>query len=318
MNARGTWLHAALLFALPVVVAWYGWPVSAAVAAALALLLLRWLLTMQGWMVKKKEPPMVLDTIAASHFVEKARWILDRLGAPYVERPAGGTLGVFYLGRTVPRLRIRTGSVVSTIGNSAEIIQFLRGRFAHQYPERAAFLAASDETDRLESRLDKYGALLQQWIYTRILPHRDFTLYAWGAHDPALPLWQRGLLRLLYPWQRMLMRRVFRIGPDSRDQSMQKVRHMLGEFEQRLTEHPSGLLASGERSYVDYAFAGLSSIWLLTDNFAAGRSEGVRPPPSVTPALLVADREELQAEFPACTRFIETLYRDEREPYAPA
>jgi hypothetical protein len=38
---------------------------------------------------------------------EKVRWCMDRLGVEYVEKPAGGTLGAFLLGRSVPVLKFR-------------------------------------------------------------------------------------------------------------------------------------------------------------------------------------------------------------------
>ena len=75
----------------------------------------------------EKVPALVLDSISVSHFVEKVRWNLDRAGIDYVENASGGTLGAFFAGRTVPRLRIRTGAVRSQIGNSPEILRYLWG-----------------------------------------------------------------------------------------------------------------------------------------------------------------------------------------------
>ena len=56
-----------------------------------------------------------------------------------------------------------------------------------EYGERAAFLAPDTDALALEARLDRYGVLLQQWIYHHILPHRRFALHIWGVNDLTLP-----------------------------------------------------------------------------------------------------------------------------------
>ena len=106
---------------------------------------------------------------------------MDRLGVEYTENPVGGTLGVFFRGRTVPQLKARTGHVRSVIGNSPEILRYLWGRYGYTDPEGAAFLEPTSERIDLERRLDKLGVSLQIWIYYRILDHRDLTLHAWGV-----------------------------------------------------------------------------------------------------------------------------------------
>ena len=133
-------IHAAFLFALPIVVAWFGLGVVAATMLVLLMLLWRWLVVMSGIISPEKTPEMVLETIAASHFVEKARWCMDRLGVDYTERQSGGTLGAYFTGRSVPQLRVRTGTVQSVIGNSAEILRFLYGNYSGNADYSAGFL----------------------------------------------------------------------------------------------------------------------------------------------------------------------------------
>ena len=119
--------------------------------------------------IPEKTPQLVLATISASHFVEKVRWCMDRLGVDYVEQTSGGTLGAFFRGRTVPQLKARTGSVQSSIGNSAEILRYLWGRYAVDDPAAAAFLEPTTERIELEKRLDRHGVNLQVWIYYHLL-----------------------------------------------------------------------------------------------------------------------------------------------------
>ena len=64
---------------------------------------------------------------------------MDRLGVDYTERQNTGVLGVFFVGRTVPKLYVRTGMVTSTIGNSSDILRYLWGRYATEYGARATF-----------------------------------------------------------------------------------------------------------------------------------------------------------------------------------
>ena len=140
MTGKRRLVHGAFLLLLPLVVAIFGLSVTTAAALVVGMLLWRWLIAMSGIWAPEKGPDIVLESIAASHFVEKVRWCLDRLGLDYTERQSGGTLGVFFTGRTVPQLRVRTGLVLSTIGNSAEILRYLWGMYGMRDDGSGAFL----------------------------------------------------------------------------------------------------------------------------------------------------------------------------------
>jgi hypothetical protein len=215
MTERRRLVHTAFLFLLPMLVAALDWPVWSAVLTVLLMLLWHWMITLSGFRWPEKCPPLVLDSISASHFVEKVRWNMDRAGIDYIEKPAGGTLGAFFLGRTVPRLKIRTGAVRSQIGNSAEILRYLYGAYAALPEARVAHLAPTAERLALETRLDRYGVNLQVWVYHHLLEDRELALHAWGADSPGVPFWQRLLLRPLFPILAALIRRSFRITPQN-------------------------------------------------------------------------------------------------------
>ena len=154
-------IHTIFLFLLPMVVAWFGLGITAAVAVVALMLLWRWLIVLSGILAPEKTPPVVLESIAVSHFVEKARWCLDRLGIDYVERQNAATLGAYFTGRSVPQLRVRTGIVQSVIGNSPEILRFLWGNYSVSHAGTAGFLEPTEERLALEKRLDQYGRFLQ-------------------------------------------------------------------------------------------------------------------------------------------------------------
>ena len=305
-------LHAVFLFLAPVIVAWFGLSVPAAILLALLLLVWRWLVVLSGYAIPAKTPPVILSTIAISHFAEKVRWSMDRLGVDYVERPAGGTLGAFFIGRTVPQLRLKTGAVQSVIGNSAEILRYLWGRYAVEDEAKAAFLRPTQERVALETRLDQYGASLQIWIYHHMLDDRELTLRAWGAEDPATPLWQRQTLKVLFPVLRALIRKSFRISDASFQKAVTRIDDLLGDVDQRLADDRDSILNDGELNYTDFAFAALSGVWHATPEYGGGRAEGVRLDPEALPPAMRSDMERWRSSFPRAAEFVERLYREER------
>ena len=199
------------VFLAPIAVAWFGLSVPAAVGVVVLLLIARWLVNLSGIIAPERSPEFVLATISASHFVEKVRWSMDRLGVDYLERTSAGTLGAFFGGRTVPQLKVRTGVVRSVIGNSPDILRYLYGRFLHTDPQNVSFLEPTEERVGLERRLDAYGRSLQVWIYYHLLEDRALTLHAWGVNNPVTPGWQRAALRLLFPLLAFLIRLSFKI-----------------------------------------------------------------------------------------------------------
>ena len=132
-------IHTLFLFALPIIVAWFGLSVWSALLLTIAALMWRWLIVLSPFAKRDSRPAVVLETIAVSHFAEKARWCLDRLGIEYTEVCSGGLIGVIFTGRTVPRLSFRTGIVRSSLGNSAEILRYLWGQYGARL-ENASFL----------------------------------------------------------------------------------------------------------------------------------------------------------------------------------
>ena len=304
--------HAAFLTVAPIIVAWFGLSVPAAVLLVLLLLLWRWLVVLSGYAVPANTPPLILSTIAASHFVEKVRWCMDRLGVDYVERPAGGAMGAFFLGRTVPQLKARTGAVQSVIGNSAEILRYLWGRYGADDPARAAFLQPTQERIEFESRLDQYGTSLQVWVYYHVLDDRALTLRAWGAEDPATPLWQRYLLRILFPVLRALIRRSFRITEANYQKSVARIEALLDEANGWLADDRPSLLNDDELNYTDLTFAAMSGLWMMCPQYGGGRAEAVRIEPQQAPPAMREEVERWSENFPRVVGFVERLYREER------
>ena len=313
MTDKRLLIHAVFLFLAPIVTAWMGLSIVGALLLVLLLLLWRWLIVMSGFAAPEKTPQLVLETISVSHFVEKVRWSMDRLGLEYTEVPSGGTLGAFYRGRTVPRLLARTGAVRSSIGNSAEILRYLWGRYAYQDPDAAAFLEPTAERVALEQRLDRHGVNLQVWVYHRILDHKAITLRAWGAENPDVPLWQRQLLHLLYPLQVMMIRRAFRITDENFRRCVGYIEELLADLNAQLMDGRKSLLGGDTPNYTDFAFAAMVGVWLMPAEYGGGRAENVRFDRDRMPAPMRSDVESWEAAYPRAVEYVRTLYRDERQ-----
>jgi glutathione S-transferase len=304
------------LLALPLISAALDWGFPATLLALVSGLAALWWQRMKPLLRPPSGPEFRLDTISASHYVEKVRWCMDRLGLDYEEVPDVGALGVFTAGRTVPRLRIRTGSVISSIGNSSDILRYLWGRYGRTDP-RAAFLEPGEEALVLERQLDSYGLDLQRWVYQHILPDRSLTLQLWGANDPGLPGWQRGLERALFPLLRVLMRRAFRLSPGARQRVLANIQGCLQTMEERLGDGRANLLGGEESSFVDLTLASLSGLWIVPPEYGGGRAEGVRADLAALPDGMLADRQRWLDDYPRVSALVQRLYREERVAPAP-
>ncbi len=312
MTGRRLLVHSIFLTIAPIVAAWFGLSVFAAALLVLLLLLWRWLVVLSGLVAPAKGPPLVLSTIAASHFVEKVRWCMDRLQLDYVEQPAGGALGVFFLGRTVPQLKFRTGAVQSTIGNSAEILRYLWGRYAGEDRGRAAFLEPTAERLALEEELDRYGVSLQVWVYYHLLDDRELTLHAWGADDRSTPGWQRLALKALFPLLRALIRRAFRISEARYAKAVENIDNVLADVEAKLAGDGRYLLGAAEPDFTDLQFAALSGLWLMPPEYGGGKADGVRIDKEAAPPAMRADIDRWSGAYPAAVSHVATLYREQR------
>ena len=303
-------LHAAFVLLLPVLVAAFGWSVWTALLLVLLALLWRWAIVLQGFMRPAGAPDIVLETISASHYVEKVRWCLDRLGLDYVEVPWSGTLGAFYLGRTVPRLHFRTGMVRSQIGNSPEILRYLWGAYGATSGEAGAFLEPTEERLDFERRIDRCGVNLQVWIYYHLLGDAKLCKHAWGVDSEAIPRWQRKLVDLLYPLQAFMIRKSFRVNESNYRKSCEHIESLLSETEAALADGRCSILGGDEINYTDITFAAIQGAWLQPAEYGGGA--GIRIERASAPPAMQHDIERWIAAFPRTSNFIEALYASER------
>jgi glutathione S-transferase len=305
-------IHSLFVILLPVIVAWFGISVAGAIALVLLGLMWRWMITLSGILAPASVPELELETIAASHFVEKVRWCMDRLGLEYKERQVVGVLGVVFTGRTVPKLKIRTGIVRSTIGNSPEILRYLWAASVVEHGDKADFLRPTADRLALEERLDRYGVDLQVWVYYHILDDRKLTQHAWGCYSPSIPLWQRYVVIAIYPLLKMFMIRAFRISDRHYAKAVEKIESLLADIDEDLADERESILADETLNFTDITFASLSALWAQPERFANGVSDAVKIElERVSPAMR-ADIERWVDRFPNATAHIHRLYETER------
>ena len=313
MTGKRLLIYSIFLLLLPVVVAWFDISVAGAVALVVFALACRWLITLSGILKPEKTPKVELETISASHFVEKVRWCMDRLGIEYKERQWVGVLGVFTIGRSVPKLNIRTGLVRSSIGNSPEILRYLWGAYAARLGERAKFLEPTPERLEMEQKLDLYGRDLQVWVYYHILDDRDLTLHAWGCNSPTILAWQRYIVILLFPVLRFLLRKAFVIHEPNYAKSVQNIENLLAGIESSLADGRASILGDEPINYVDITFASLSALWLQPPEFGREKADDVRVARQRAPAKMQVDIERWIETYPLASGFVERLYQTERK-----
>jgi len=313
MTGKRLFIHSVFLLLLPLIVAWFGISVPGAIVLVIFALVWRWLITLSGILAPEKTPDLELETIAASHFVEKVRWCMDRLGIEYTERQWVGVLGVFSMGRSVPELKIRTGLVRSRIGNSPEILRYLWGAYAATLGDKAGFLEPTQERLALEQRLDRYGRDLQVWVYYHILDDRNLTLHAWGCNSPTIPAWQRYLVISVYPVLRVLLRKAFSISEAHYARSVQHIEAILTEVESSLADGRVSILGDESINYVDITFASFSGLWLQPPEFGREKADAVRVDRQRAPLAMRTDIERWIESYPRATAFITRLYQEERK-----
>lgn len=305
-------IHTIFLLLLPIIVAWFGLGVLTAAALVALMLLWRWLVVLSGIIAPEKGPDMVLETIAASHFVEKVRWCMDRLEIDYTERQSGGTLGAYFTGRSVPQLRVRTGIVQTVIGNSPDILRYLWATCFASHGEQAAFLEPTAQRQELEQKLDRYGRNLQVWVYYHLLPDRELTLHAWGANNPLVPAGHRLALRMLFPLLAALIRRSFSISDDNYAKAVVHIDELLSGVDTQLADGRGSILGGDAVNYTDFAFAAFSGLWADADGYGGGKADASIIKRERMPVEMRTDVERWAEDYPKAYGLIRRLYAEER------
>lgn len=246
--------------------------------------------------------PAILATIALSHYCEKARWGLDRVGLAYQERPHaplchriatrrrdGGTLPVLVHGshRFADSTDILVHADAACGGNLL-------------YPRGAAL---RQDVDALEEQFDnKLGPHTRRWADAQLLPQTKLLRALWAQGVPRL---EASAMSLIAPLARRLARAGYRITPQSAQRSLERVHEVFRQVDERLGSGRRYL--AGERfTAADLSFAALAAPVLLPPECRAAQ-----PSFDAVPAPM---REEiLRLRSTDAGRFALRLFAEERD-----
>ena len=196
--------------------------------------------------------PPVLWHLEISHYNEKARWALDYKGVEHVRRavtPALQALTARRLraGRTVPILEMNGRA----IGDSTKIIEEIERR----WPEPPLYPADPEERSRaldMEDYFDEQcGHDLRRVLFDDNLAEPEkFLVMLYGADHPRI-----GLLKTLSPVFCQVVKRRFRIRPETVEESREMVRAAFDKLEADVG--PSGYLVGESFTVADLTAASI-------------------------------------------------------------
>jgi glutathione S-transferase len=207
-----------------------------------------------------------LITIPISHYCEKARWALDRAGAPYVERkylPLAHLLPVWLAGggHMVPLLL----DGKTPIRDSTAILKHVDRGLPIERRLFPGDPVARQEVERLEDLFDeKLGPATRRWAYFHLLPDRQKSVRTLRRTVGRVA---GAALTLLFPLMRRLISARYRIDPQSAARSQQRIQDVFEQVNDLLKDGRP-YLAGGRFSAADLAFASLSMPIIFPDGHA--------------------------------------------------
>ena len=202
-----------------------------------------------------------LITIPFSHFCEKARWALDRVGITYEEV---GHLPIFHYVSTKPRGGGSVPMLVdgkTTVRDSTDIIAWADAK----KPGSLIPLAGADEALAIEDDFDNHlGPATRRWGYYYLLPNRN----ADSVVVEGVPRWEKAMFKLARPLAVRMLTKSLKIDAAGAERSRKKIEETFARVDDVLRDGRKFL--TGDRfSVADLTFAALAAPVLLPDGHPA-------------------------------------------------
>jgi glutathione S-transferase len=250
-----------------------------------------------------------LVTIPISHYCEKARWALERVGMTYREerhvqgihrvaaRRAGGRT-------TVPVLVTSDGA----IGDSAEILAWVDESTPREYRLFPAEPRTRDEVERLCWRFDEVlGPRGRRLMYVHMLAARRLAL---RFNNEGVPSWEDRAIRYGWPLARGFVQRALEIRPGIETEDEAAVWREL-DYVAELLADGRPHLCGGSFGAADLTFAALSAAIVLPPEYGV-----LLPQPDVLPPRMAALVERAR-EHPAGRYALALFAQHRRELVLP-
>jgi len=204
----------------------------------------------------------VLWHLEISHYNEKVRWALDYKGVAHVRRAVTPTLQEIRArrlraGRTLPVLEMNG----LTIGDSTKIIEEIERR----WPEPPLYPADPEQRTRAldaEDYFDEHcGHDLRRVLFSDNMAEPEkFLAMLYGADHPRI-----GLLKTVAPLFCQVVKRRYRIRPETVEESRQIVRAAFDKIEAEVG--PSGYLVGESFTVADLTAASILSPVVMPPEF---------------------------------------------------
>lgn len=244
-----------------------------------------------------------LLSIPISHYCEKARWALDRLGLPYVEERH---LQVFHYLRSYslsggPNVPVLIDGA-TTVTDSTVILQYL-DRYAppelRLYPEQDR--AAIEEWETLFD--ETLGIETRRWVYfhAMLTPQMALRTSAQGV-----PNWQAAVAPFCYPLLKAYITRHLSISAESVHSGLESSRMLIADVDALLSDGRPYLV--GNRfTAADLTLASMMAPYLMPPEY------GVRlPQPDEVSEAMRTIIEEMRGTRTG--QYALHLYRTQRKP----
>lgn len=224
----------------------------------------------------------VLITLRVSHYCEKARWALDRVGYRYREEshvPVAHRLVTSrHRGSSVPLLLCADRRITE----SSDILRYINDQAggAVFYPEEPL---ARTEVSELESQFDRVlGPHSRRWAYWHLLPDSGLMKALWAQGAPRREVL---LLPLILPVARKLIRSAYKVTADGAQRSALRLQTVFDEVGERLSDGRPFLV--GEQfTAADLTFASLSAPVILPPECQASLPALEQVPPAMRDQIL--------------------------------
>lgn len=245
-----------------------------------------------------------LITIPISHYCEKVRWALDRLGISYVEechlpplhrlktQPLGGS--------SVPVLVTAT----NVLKDSADILHYLdiiANPGAKLYPTASEL---RHEVIELENWFNgKLGTFIRQWGYFYGLQDRVLMKQVWCK---GVPQWEKLLFPVVFPLTRRLVYSSYKVDRESAMAAYHQIQQIFAAISDRLSDGRKYLVGDGF-SAADLTFASLAAPVVFPAEYG-----GVFP--KLERVVREMSKPIKQLRKTPAGKYVLRLYREERRP----